>query len=80
MQDPFPSSFSKEKGRCCSCRPIPVPIHLFLLLQVAHQGVSLRRLSLDLALAGRLGLRTLGVHLLLQLSLAGLLSLGAVDL
>lgn len=22
MQDPFPSSFSKEKGRCCSCRPI----------------------------------------------------------
>lgn len=22
MQDPFLSSFSKEKGRCCSCRPV----------------------------------------------------------
>lgn len=54
-------------------------MHLFLLLQTLHQGVPLRRLSLDLALAGGLGLRTLGVHLLLELPLTGLLGLGAVD-
>lgn len=55
-------------------------MHLFLLLQTLHQGVPLRRLSLDLALASSLGLRTLGVHLLLELPLTGLLGLGAVDL
>jgi hypothetical protein len=36
--------------------------------------------SLLLSLTGSLGLRTLGVHLLLQNSLTGLLSLGSVDL
>lgn len=53
---------------------------LLLLLVVAQQSVPLLRLASHLALAGSLGLRTLGVHLLLQLSLAGLLGLGAVDL
>lgn len=55
-------------------------MRLFLLLQTLHQGVPLRRLSLHLALAGGLGLRTLGVHLLLELPLTGLFGLGAVDL
>ena len=55
-------------------------MRLFLLLQTLHQGVPLRCLSLHLALAGGLGLRTLGVHLLLELPLTGLLGLGAVDL
>lgn len=54
-------------------------MRLFLLLQTLHQCVPLRRLSLHLALASRLGLRTLGVHLLLELPLTGLLGLGAVD-
>lgn len=45
-----------------------------------QQGVALGRHALGLALAGSSGLGALGVHLLLKSPLAGLLSLGAVDL
>ena len=45
-----------------------------------QQGVALGRHTLGLALAGSSGLGALGVHLLLKSPLAGLLSLGAVDL
>ena len=51
-----------------------------LLLEIAHQSISLRRHSLLLPLAGSLGLRTLGIHLLLEQSLTLLLGLGTVDL
>lgn len=44
-----------------------------------QQGVALGRHTLGLALAGSSGLGALGVHLLLKSPLAGLLSLGAVD-
>ena len=53
---------------------------LFALLDALHQGVPLRRRPLQLALAGRLGPGTLGVHLLLEQPLALLLGLGTVDL
>ena len=49
-------------------------------LLLAKHGLPLRRRSLLLALAGGLGLRTLGVHLLLELLLTSLLGLGTVDL
>lgn len=52
---------------------------LFLLLQTLHHGVPLGGLPLHLALASSLGLRALGVHLLLELPLTGLLGLGTVD-
>lgn len=51
-----------------------------LLLTLTHQGIPLGSDSLLLALAGSLGLGALGVHLLLEGSLTGLLSLGTVDL
>lgn len=51
---------------------------MFLLL--AQQSISLCCHSLLLALACGLGLGTLGVHLLLELGLTGLLGLGTVDL
>lgn len=51
---------------------------MFLLL--AQQSISLCCHSLLLSLACGLGLGTLGVHLLLELGLTGLLGLGTVDL
>ena len=55
-----------------------VVVHVVLLL--GQHGVPLRRHPLLLALASSLVLRTLGVHLLLEPVLTGLLSLGTVDL
>ena len=56
-----------------------VPFSL-LVLALAQYRLPLRRLPLDLPLAGSLGLGPLGVHLLLEQPLALLLGLGAVDL
>lgn len=59
---------------------------LFVLLSgwpcllVGQQSGPLGALSLQLALAGSLGLRTLGIHLLLEGLLAELLGLGTVNL
>lgn len=55
-------------------------IDLLGLLLVSNQGVALERLPLLPALASRLGLGTLGIHLLLEGLLTSLLSLGTVDL
>jgi len=49
------------------------------LLFVTELGTLLGNNSLLLSLTGSLGLRTLGIHLLLQDSLASLLGLGSVD-
>ena len=49
-------------------------------LLLAKHGLPLRRRPLLLALASGLGLRTLGVHLLLKLLLTSLLGLGTVNL
>ena len=51
-----------------------------LLLLLALDGSTLVLDALLSPLAGGLGLRTLGVHLFLDSPLAGLLSLGLVDL
>ena len=51
-----------------------------LLLLLALDGSTLVLDALLSPLAGSLGLRTLGVHLLLELGLAGGLSLGLVNL
>lgn len=51
-----------------------------LLLVVGSESESLLLDTLLSALAGGLGLGTLGVHLLLELGLAGLLGLSLVDL
>lgn len=51
-----------------------------LLLDTTHHGFPLGDNSLLLTLTGSLGLCTLSIHLLLDGALAGLLSLGAVDL
>ena len=51
-----------------------------LLLLLALDGSTLVLDALLSPLAGGLGLRTLGVHLLLELGLAGGLSLGLVNL
>jgi len=66
---------------CCppSSRRFQLRISLVLLLVLPQDCLPLGRLSLQLPLAGSLGLGTLGVHLVLQLLLAGLLSLGAVN-
>lgn len=53
---------------------------LLLLLSTTDQSFPLGSDSLLLALTGGLGLGTLGVHLLLQGLLAGLLGLSTVDL
>ena len=50
------------------------------LLFIAELCLLLGNHSLLLSLTGSLGLRTLGVHLLLQDSLTSLLGLGSVDL
>jgi len=50
------------------------------LLFLAERSLGLGLCSLQLSLTGSLSLRTLGVHLLLQDTLTGLLSLGSVDL
>ena len=50
------------------------------LLSVTEHSLLLGLSSLDLALTGSLGLGTLGVHLLLDESLTGGLSLSLVDL
>jgi hypothetical protein len=50
------------------------------LLFVTELGTLLGNHSLLLSLTGSLGLRTLGIHLLLQDSLTSLLGLGSVDL
>ena len=50
------------------------------LLRVTEHSLLLGLSSLDLALTGSLGLGTLGVHLLLDESLTGGLSLSLVDL
>lgn len=55
-------------------------LNLFALLVPAQHGIPLRLLPLQLALPSGLGPGTLGVHLFLDLPLAGLLCLGAVDL
>lgn len=49
-------------------------------LLVAKHGISLGSRSLQLALSGSLGLRTLGVHFVLESLLAQLLGLGTVNL
>lgn len=51
-----------------------------LLLALSKLSSSLSNHSLLLSLTGSLGLRALGIHLLLQDSLTGFLSLGSVDL
>jgi hypothetical protein len=51
-----------------------------LLLKITHQGIPLGNDSLLLTLTGSLGLGTLGVHLLLEGLLTGLLSLGTMNL
>lgn len=51
-----------------------------VLLVIRQQGISLCRHSLQLALTGSLGLRTLGVHLILKGLLTLLLGLGTVNL
>jgi hypothetical protein len=51
-----------------------------LLLLLALDGSTLVLDALLSPLAGSLGLRTLGVHLLLELGLAGGLGLGLVNL
>ena len=53
---------------------------LGLLVVATSQGIALRLHTLLSSLAGRLGLRTLGIHLLLENSLTLLLGLGLVDL
>jgi len=55
------------------------PDLLGFLLQIAHHGTPLGRRPLHLSLASRLGLGTLGIHLLLEQSLTLLLGLGSVD-
>lgn len=50
-----------------------------VLLVIRQQGISLCRHSLQLALTGSLGLRTLGVHLILKGLLTLLLGLGTVN-
>ena len=52
----------------------------WLLVVFAQHGVLLLLLALQPPLARRLVLRTLGVHLLLDLALTLLLGLGLVDL
>lgn len=65
----------------CSLLSRPKCRHRFCgLLLVGQQGIPLRRRTLQLALAGSLGLGTLQVHLVLEGLLALLLGLGAVDL
>jgi hypothetical protein len=53
---------------------------LGLLLLTTEHGSALGNGSLLLALTGSLGLSTLSIHLLLDVSLTGSLSLGLVDL
>ena len=53
---------------------------LCLSLLLSKLSSSLGNNSLLLSLTGSLGLRTLGIHFLLQDSLTRLLSLGSVDL
>jgi hypothetical protein len=53
---------------------------LWLCVVVAQHGVLLLLLALQSPLASRLVLRTLGVHLLLDLALTRFLGLGLVDL
>ena len=57
--------------------PISLCLGLLLLAQVR---TLLSISSLNLSLTGSLGLRTLGIHLILEDSLACLLSLGLVNL
>jgi hypothetical protein len=57
-----------------------VPFLFLLVCKVAHELLALLGDSLLSALAGSLGLGTLGVHLLLEDTLTGLLGLGLVDL
>jgi hypothetical protein len=52
----------------------------FFRLLVAKHGLSLRGRSLHLALSGSLGLRTLGIHFVLESLLAQLLGLSTVNL
>lgn len=62
-------------------RPTPGVRHdIHSLLLVAQLSLALLLDTLLPPLASRLGLRTLGVHLLLDDPLAGLLGLGLVDL
>ncbi len=61
--------------------PTQILSHLLRLgLILSELCTLLGNNSLLLSLTGSLGLRTLGIHLLLQDSLASLLSLGSVDL
>lgn len=62
--------------------PPQKPNHLLCLglLCLAELSCLLGLVSLDLSLAGSLGLRTLGVHLLLEESFTCLLGLSSVDL
>jgi len=74
-------SRERENPKCRRSHSIGEIRRLFgLLLGLAGQGVPLRRLPLLLPLPSGLGAGTLGVHLLLDLPLAGLLCLGTVDL
>ena len=61
---------------------LPSQMHHLLrfFLVLPELSSSLGNHSLLLSLAGSLGLRTLGIHLFLQDSLTGFLSLGSVDL
>ena len=67
------------KSLCCKCK------HLLLLLACHRLVLASKLVALGLdtllsPLARGLGLGTLGVHLLLELDLTGLLGLGLVDL
>ena len=68
------------QGRLAEVRLSPSRRNLLGFLLLAQKSASLRRLSLQLALAGSLGAGTLGVHLLLDLPLTRLLGLGLVNL
>ena len=61
-------------------RVVRPPLSSLRSLLLASQRIALGGLSLELALASSLVLRPLGVHLLLDSTLTGLLSLSAVDL
>lgn len=59
---------------------LPSQMHLSLLFLISKLSLLLSHNSLQLSLTGCLGLRTLGVHLLLDDSLTRLLGFGFVDL
>lgn len=71
----------KEIDASFACKKTHANIHATSLLVVSAQQLGpLGLRALQLPLPRSLGLRTLGVHLLLDVPLTGLLSLGLVNL